>query len=146
MLVVLEGYDYGLKEHAFAEFLPEPSIEGNEFVNSLAITFLYVANYREYLPAYCNDILAVDKDSISVLPQNGVINNYDLNCEYTEMIARTEIKRDFLQKDIMNGLFEQLSTIYYARIAENGKVPSVVSMFDLWSDIKEAAKGATRGE
>lgn len=146
VFVVLEGYDYGLKEHAFAEFLPEPPIEGNEFANSLGITFLYVANYREYLPAYCNDILAVDKDSISVLPQNGVINNYDLNCEYTEMIARTEIKRDFLQKDIMNGLFEQLSTIYYARIAENGKVPSVVSMFDLWSDIKEAAKGATRGE
>ncbi len=140
VFVVLEGEDYGLKEHAFAEFLPKPPIEGNEFVNPLGLTFLYVSNYREYLPAYCNDILSVDKDTISILPQNGTISNYDVNSEFTEMIARTEIKRDFLQKDVMNGLFDQLSTIYYARIAENGKVPSVVSMFDLWSEIKEAAK------
>lgn len=141
VFVVMEGNDHGLKEHAFAEFLPKPPMEGNEYSNRSGLTFLYAVNYREYLPTYCNDVLTVEGDTITITPQNSKLASYDINNEFAEMVEKTTVKQEFLMESVMRDLFHLLSTIYYARIAENGKVPSIVSMFDLWEDVMAGIAG-----
>ena len=57
-------------------------------------------------------------------------NDYIFKCKKTTNVIGREMKID----EAFTQAFRQLSAIYYTRIAENGKVPSMVTLFELYKD------------
>ena len=50
-----------------------------------------------------------------------------------------------MMRDAFAKAFKQLSAIYYTRVAENGKVPSMVTLFELWGyDSDSISQGKPR--
>ena len=144
--VVLIVYDeYSLREHAFAEFLPKAPEPGKEFENKLGLTFVYVTNYREYLPHYCDSVFSFERrysketrkwrDFMTVTPRRNLTETQEFRCSsWSE--ARNQGTRPLFElwRREMNRsaqAFQFLSAVYYTRIAENGKVPSVVTLYEL---------------
>ena len=147
-VVLIVYHEYSLREHAFAEFLPKAPSPSKEFENKLGLTFVYVTNYREYLPHYCDSVFQFERrftadagawrDCMTVTPRSSVADKKEFRYpSWTE--ARGQGSRKLLEfwKNEVNWsgqAFQFLSAVYYTRIAENGKVPSVVSLFDLLPD------------
>ena len=61
--------EHGLKEHAFAQYLPQVPEPGKPAVNELGLTFVFAKKYREYLPPYCDDVVAFDETGMSLTPR-----------------------------------------------------------------------------
>ena len=150
--VVLD--DYNIKETGFSKFLPEVPKEGEPYVNKNGLTFLFVQDRKDKLPKYCGNTVEIDSINpgrrTSALRYN-VISRESLNLmsvgekqsssEATSTDSLIKDKR-FQNKYIFEDArayqdqfalaFKQLSAIYYTRVAENGKVPSMVTLFELW--------------
>ena len=153
--IVLILYDeYNLREHAFAELLPKPPEPGKAFENTLGMTFVYVTSCPEYLPPYCDDVISFgsskkaeegDAFPIRLVPRQDSGLRQDFRFpdseDYQENSANGRVypvwKKgesaglyvDFFQ-DICEA-YQFFSSIYYASVAQDGKVPSVVSVYEL---------------
>ena len=125
VFVVFE--EYGIKEHAFAQFLPALPPEGKAYEDKLGFTFIFAKRYREHLPQYCSSIIELYNSS-----SGRVIPHDDLN-----------MKKDFKYNICANwyshlyNSYKILSALCYSKISQNGKVPSNVSLFELYGLSKE---------
>ncbi len=151
-IVCVVFYDYDIKETGFSKFLPEVPKEGEPYVNSNGLTFIFVQSVKDKLPKYCGNIVDIDKDNPkgrkSSLRYN-VLSRETLNVlsegtdditkasDTNKLIEYKHFQNDYIfdEKKYTNQFalaFRQLSAIYYTRIAENGKVPSMVTLFELY--------------
>ena len=134
VLIVYE--EYGLKEHAFAEYLPDAPADGTEFVNRLGLTFVFPKKYKEYLPPYCDDIVNFNGNEMTLTPRRNVREAQRFR--YPARDSASDVRQFFSQftTDDTRAL-RFFSAIYYAQIAQNGKVPSTVSFFELFPGFGE---------
>ena len=151
-IVCIVFYDYDIKETGFSKFLPEAPKEGEPYVNSMGLTFIFIQPVKDKLPKYCGNIVDIDKDNPNdrkVSQRYNVLSRETLNIlsggdgdhrKANDTDKLIEYKH-FQNEYIFNGkeyaekfdlAFKQLSAIYYTRIAENGKVPSMVTLFELY--------------
>ena len=121
--------DYGMKEHAFAEFLPNVPDNPEGIANKLGLTFVFCTKYKEYLPAFCDDVVCFDDGKKTITP------HYDINMQknfYYSKSATDDMKKHYMDYTKKTArAFRFFSSIYYAQIAQNGKVPSTVSAFEI---------------
>lgn len=135
--------DYDIKETGFSKFLPEVPKEGEPYVNSLGLTFIFIQPVKDMLPKYCGNIVNIDKENEKerkVSLRYNVLSRETLNVLSEDKGDKTKandtdklIEYKYFQNRYMFGsenyddkfdlAFRQLSAIYYTRIAENGKVP-----------------------
>ncbi len=128
--------DHGLKEHAFAEFLPDAPKEGQEYVNDLGLTFVFASKYKEYLPAYCDDIVDFNGKEMSVTPRRNVCEKKFFR--YPDFDSAQDIKQYFAQYTTkVTRALRFFSAVYYAQIAQNGKVPSSVGFYELFNGCRD---------
>lgn len=150
--------DYEIKESGFSKFLPEVPKEGEEYVNENGLTFVIVQDLKDKLPRYCGNIIEINKDNpnhrISTLRYN-VLDRETLlelsnqhESKKADAIKKATDTDSLIEKKVFENqyifdqegvyreqfakAFKQLSAIYYTRVAENGKVPSMVTLFELW--------------
>lgn len=121
-IVFIVYHEYGMKEHAFAQYLPEMPAPGRAYENPLGITFIFPKLHREHLPAYCNEVITFEGDHTAVLtPHNDDLMatrfNFNVSPDWNARIYNTS---------------KILSSLCYSRISQNGKVPSAVSLFELY--------------
>ena len=157
--------DYDIKETGFSKFLPEVPKEGEPYVNKNGLTFIFVQHEKEQLPKYCGNIVDIDKDNpngrksslrynilsretLNVLSSGtdeaGKANDTDKLIEYKHF-QNDYIFNEKVYSDRFSLAFRQLSAIYYTRIAENGKVPSMVTLFELYGyDNEKVNSGEVR--
>ncbi len=158
--VVFDYYD--IKETGFSKFMPEVPKEGEAYVNENGLTFIFIQDVKDKLPKYCGNIINIDKDNpknrLSSLRYN-VLSRETLNVlsEGSSQMGRQANDTDKLieYKTFQNEYifdqqgkygesftkaFKQLSAIYYTRVAENGKVPSMVTLFELWGYNSESIR------
>lgn len=146
--------DYDIKETGFSKFMPEVPKEGEPYVNENGLTFIFVQDVKDKLPKYCGNIINIDKDNpknrlsslrynvlsretLNVLSENssqtgGQANNTDKLIEYKTFQNEYIFDQQGKYSESFTKAFKQLSAIYYTRVAENGKVPSMVTLFELW--------------
>lgn len=132
--IVFIVYDwYGLKEHAFAEYLPKVPESGNAFYNKLGLTFVFAEKYKEHLPHYCDDIVTFTGKEYSITPRNNqsAKKTFEFGDSFniSKNIQNSSGWSDFIRESTRTMRF--LSAIHYSRIAQSGKVPSSVTSFDL---------------
>lgn len=159
--------DYDIKETGFSKFLPEVPKEGEPYVNKNGLTFIFVQHEKEQLPKYCGNIVDIGKDNpngrksslrynilsretLNVLSSGtdeaGKANDTDKLIEYKHF-QNDYIFNEKVYSDRFSLAFRQLSAIYYTRIAENGKVPSMVTLFELYGyDNEKVNSGEVRKE
>ncbi len=131
-IVFIVFNDYGMKEHAFAEFLPSTPDDPERISNNLGLTFVFGTKYKEYLPAYCDDVIHFDDGKNTIIP------HYDIAMQKRFCYSRNAVENmkkhymDYTKK--CSRAFRFFSSVYYAQIAQNGKVPSTVSAFEILSD------------
>jgi S-DNA-T family DNA segregation ATPase FtsK/SpoIIIE len=151
-IVCVVFYDYDIKETGFSKFLPEVPKEGEPYVNSNEITFIFIQSVKDKLPKYCGNIVNIDKDNPngrrSSLRYN-ILSRETLNVlsegkddkskanDTDKLIEYKHFQNDYIfdeakYREKFGQAFKQLSAIYYTRIAENGKVPSMVTLFELY--------------
>lgn len=157
--------DYDIKETGFSKFLPEVPKEGEPYVNENGLTFIFVQDVKDKLPKYCGNIINIDKDNsknrlsslrynvlsretLNVLSESTDSKNAELANDTDKLIEYKAFQNEYIfdQQQKYNEsfakAFKQLSAIYYTRVAENGKVPSMVTLFELWGyDSKSVSKG-----
>lgn len=160
-IVCVVFHDYKLKESGFSKFLPEVPKEGEPYVNSNGLTFIFVTNHKDKLPKYCGNIVDIDKDNKDARRSSqryNILSRETLNVlsagegssadtaqsnagkakDTDKLIEYKNFKNEYIfEKAAENNekftlAFRQLSAIYYTRIAENGKVPSMVTLFELY--------------
>ena len=129
-VVMIVFDEYGLKEHAFAEFLPKAQPEGTQPTNDLGLSFVFAAKYKEYLPAYCDDVVNLSGNEMTLTPRSNVADRqvfwYD---HWSHAADPTRFFITYTQN--MTRAMRFFSSVYYAQIAQNGKVPSSVSMYEV---------------
>lgn len=157
--------DYNIKETGFSKFLPEVPKEGEPYVNENGLTFIFIQDVKDKLPKYCGNIINIDKDNpknrlsslrynvlsretLNVLSENSDDNSAEHANDTDKLIEYKAFQNEYIfdqqQKynESFKKAFKQLSAIYYTRVAENGKVPSMVTLFELWGyDSKSVSKG-----
>lgn len=150
--------DYDIKETGFSKYLPKPPVEGEEYVNSNGLTFIFACNNLAQLPRYCGNIIEVtgsanehakvssrynilSRETLNNLSKSGNGSNTTSNIE--NLIDYKEFNNNYIFYDfqqttgrtiraLYENAFRQLSAVYYRRIAENGNVPSMVTLFELY--------------
>jgi S-DNA-T family DNA segregation ATPase FtsK/SpoIIIE len=159
-IVCVVFYDYDIKETGFSKFLPEVPKEGDPYVNANGLTFIFIQAIKDKLPKYCGNIVNIDRDNpnerrsslrynvlsretLNVLSEGGgdasKANDTDKLIEYKHF-QNDYIFDEAKYSDQFSLAFKQLSAIYYTRIAENGKVPSMVTLFELYDFDAERVK------
>lgn len=157
--------DYNIKETGFSKFLPEVPKEGEPYVNENGLTFIFIQDVKDKLPKYCGNIINIDKDNpknrlsslrynvlsretLNVLSENSDdksaehANDTDKLIEYKAFQNEYIFDQEKKYNESFAKAFKQLSAIYYTRVAENGKVPSMVTLFELWGyDSKNVSEG-----
>lgn len=153
--------DYNIKETGFSKYLPEPPVEGEEYVNTNGLTFIFSCHNLALLPRYCGNIIEITNDTnkdAKLSSRYNVLSRETLNKLITsddssgnEDGKTSDIERLIDYKEFTNNYifynsssdagkkiiksyekaFRQLSAVYYRRIAENGNVPSMVTLFEL---------------
>lgn len=151
-IVCIVFYDYDIKETGFSKFLPEAPKEGEPYVNSMGLTFIFIQSVKDKLPKYCGNIVDIDKDNpngrksslrYNVLSREALNilsegNNDQTKANDTDkLIEYKHFQNDYIfdekkYREQFTLAYKQLSAIYYTRIAENGKVPSMVTLFELY--------------
>lgn len=165
-IVCIVFYDYDIKETGFSKFLPEVPKEGEPYVNSNGLTFVFVQPIKDKLPKYCGNIVDIDKDNPNSRKSSqryNVLSRELLNVlsegkddktqanDTDKLIEYKHFENDYIFKgssydDKFNLAFKQLSAIYYTRIAENGKVPSMVTLFELFGYTSEQVQNGEIGK
>ena len=121
-IVFIVYHEYGMKEHAFAQYLPKLPEEGKPYENPLGITFLFPKLHKEHLPAYCDHVINFKGDhNAELIPheddRQAAEFNFNVAPDWNVKIYNTS---------------KILSSLCYAKISQNGKVPSAVSLFELY--------------
>lgn len=147
--------DYDIKESAFSRFIPEAPKEGEEYVNSLGLTFVFICREEGMLPKFCGSIVDLNRDQRKISNRYNVLSHETLSrltddsakkdgaATTDNIIEYTHFDNDYIYADGSRQhpvsdftlAFRRLSSIYYTRIAENGKVPSMVTLFELCQDV-----------
>jgi len=135
-IVVVVYKEYGMKEHAIASFLPKAPKDGETYTNNLGITFIFYKEYKEHLPSYCGQIITIkNRDELYLTPRHD-INEQKMfihpvvRLSEDPITTSTESIETIRNGDFYNRL-KTLSAIYYTRIAQNAKVPSYTTIFEL---------------
>lgn len=152
-IVCIVFNDYGIKETGFSKYLPQPPKEGEDYVNNNGLTFIFARKNLSLLPRYCGNIIEIKKDAqgrkdAELSSQYNILSRKKLNelsdnREMEELINCKSFTNScvFYQENLNDGkrikqayktAFRQLSAVYYRRIAENGNVPSMVTLFELY--------------
>ena len=121
-IVMIVYHEYDVKEHAFAQYLPEQPEPGKPYENKLGLTFIFPKQYKEHLPAYCDHVISfTDEHTAELIPhENSLLKtafNFNVSPDWNARIYNTS---------------KILSSLCYSRISQNGKVPSAVSLFELY--------------
>lgn len=144
--------DYDIKEKAFSKYIPEAPKEGENYENSLGLTFVFIQKEKGMLPKYCGSIVELDETIHRISNRYNLLSHEtlsklargkDSSTTTDDIIEYTNFTNDYIfnngTKEHPNSEFDiafrRLSSIYYTRIAENGKVPSLVTLFELFEDI-----------
>ena len=129
-IVMIVFDEHGLKEHAFAEYLPKAPTEGTPYTNELGMSFVFATKYKEYLPAYCDDIVSFENNQMTLTPRSNVTEKKSFTYDFwTQASDPRSFYITYTQN--MTRAMRFFSSVYYAQIAQNGKVPSSVSMFEV---------------
>lgn len=120
-IVFIVHEEYGLKEHALAQYLPKVPEDGQQFENILGLTFVFPKLYKEHLPSYCNYVMNLNGNSGDLIPHE----NEKLKKSFSFKVS------DNWEGHLYNS-YKILSALSYAKISANGKVPSNVSLFELY--------------
>lgn len=159
--------DYDIKETGFSKYLPKPPVEGEEYVNSNGLTFIFVCRHLAQLPRYCGNIIEftesttehakvsnryniLSRETLNSLSKSGK-NDVGTTDDIENLIDYKKFNNDYIFYDphVERGIkishdyeraFRQLSAIYYRRIAENGNVPSMVTLFEMYGYTPEMVK------
>lgn len=161
--------DYDIKETGFSKYLPKPPVEGEEYVNTNGLTFIFACQHLAQLPRYCGNIIeftstSSPKENAKVSSRYNVLSRETLNSlsksgsssdnttsDIENLIDYKKFKNNYIFYDDKVGegqekarayeqAFRQLSAIYYRRIAENGNVPSMVTLFEMYNYTPEMVK------
>lgn len=148
--------DYNIKETGFSKFLPEVPKEGEPYVNKNGLTFIFLQPEAAMLPKYCGNIVKLNdyhsdsRDSVmryNVVPRELILSklgegNGAVDAESVESTNKLNLPigidneyiftKDKALDERYRKAYKQLSAIYYTRVAENGKVPSMVTLFELY--------------
>lgn len=154
--------DYDIKEKAFSKYIPEAPVEGEEYVNSLGLTFIFIQREKGMLPKYCGSIVELDNlrrisnryNLLSHETLSKLAGGNDSSTTTDDIIEYTHFSNKYIFADGTNMLpndefslaFRRLSSIYYTRVAENGKVPSLVTLFELYQDIYNMNSDSIQGD
>ena len=159
-IVCIVFNDYDIKETGFSKYLPSPPVEGEPYVNRNGLTFIFVSRDVAKLPRYCGHIIEVTDDTeshakvsdrynilsretLNSLSKSGQ-KKHDMTSNIEDLIDYKKFKNNmiFYDENKSEGVriqtayaesFRRLSAIYYRRIAENGNVPSMVTLFELYN-------------
>ena len=155
-IVCVVFHDYNIKATGFSKFLPEVPKEGEPYVNENGLTFIFVQPDKDLLPKYCGNIVNIDKnnekerksslrynvlsrETLNVLSEGGGAASSDKASTTDKLIEYKHFQNDYIFEEGDKSweadyelAFRQLSAIYYTRIAENGQVPSMVTLFELY--------------
>lgn len=157
-IVCVVFYDYEIKETGFSKYLPTPPVEGEPYENENGLTFVFACRNLAQLPRYCGNIIEVTDDTQShakVSDQYNVLSREILNSlsksgsqnttsDIENLIDYKKFNNDFIFYDsskqsgmamrkAYSDAFRRLSAVYYRRIAENGNVPSMVTLFEMYN-------------
>ena len=134
--------DYNIKSTGFSKYLPEAPKEGEDYVNKLGLTFMFCRDDKDKLPRYCGDIIYMKEGANNVgygyvVPRYSVMTREDILATVTEAKKYPNFWNEYIFDsagyDEQYALaYRRLSAIYYTRIAENGQVPSMVTLFNLY--------------
>ncbi len=125
-IVVVVYEEYGMKEHAIAEYLPKAPKAGEAYVNKCGITFIFLKHYKEHLPHYCTSIIQVQEENGHTL---GVLSDYE-DGNHAQSFKCGLWRDEELQ--VCYGSLKFLAALRYSRISQNGKVPSSVGLFEMF--------------
>ena len=129
-IVMIVFDEYGLKEHAFAEYLPKPPKAGTAQSNELGLSFVFASKYKEYLPAYCDDVVNFTGKEMTLTPHDNVAERKIFLYDNWSSSGNTErFYASYIEKMTMAMRF--FSSVFYVRKAQNGKVPSSVSLYEV---------------
>ena len=129
-IVMIVFEEYGMKEHAFAECMPKAPAPGVAQKGNHGLTFVNLVRYKEHLPAYCDDVINFVDYSMTLTPREDVTKQKAFRYDYWD--SASDRKRFFAEYTVnVTRAFRFLSAIYYAQIAQNGRVPSAVSMYEM---------------
>lgn len=120
-IVFIVYEEYNLKEHAFAQYLPEVPEEGKPYENTLGLTFLFPKLYKEHLPKYCDHVITIHDQYAELVPHEN---------EKLKQHFAFSLKENW-DRHLYNS-YKILSALSYAKISANGKVPSTVNLFELY--------------
>ena len=153
--------DYDIKEKAFSKYIPEAPVEGEDYVNSLGLTFIFIQREKGMLPKYCGSIVELDNlrrvsnryNLLSHETLSKLAGGNDSSTTTDDIIEYTHFNNKYIfpgstgyRPDAdFNLAYRRLSSIYYTRVAENGKVPSLVTLFELYQDIYHLDSDAIQG-
>lgn len=154
--------DYDIKEKAFSRYIPEAPVEGEDYVNSLGLTFVFIQPEKGMLPKYCGSIVELDNlrrisnryNLLSHETLSKLAGGNDSSATTDDIIEYTHFSNRYMFNDSSNMppdsdfslAFRRLSSIYYTRVAENGKVPSLVTLFELYQDIYDMTSDSIQGD
>lgn len=143
--------DYNIKETGFSKFLPEVPKEGEPYVNKNGLTFMFLQDNPAKLPKYCGNIVEIDSTNprnrtsslrYNILQRETLDQLGKKSADATDNTANLTELQLFDNNYIFGNepdldarfaqAYKQLSAIYYTRVAENGKVPSMVTLFELY--------------
>lgn len=133
--------DYNIKSTGFSKFLPEAPKEGEDYHNKLGLTFMFCRDNKDKLPRYCGDVIYMNVGANGagygyVVPRYSVMTRENILANMTETNKYPNFWNDYIFSskgyDSKYELaYRRLGAIYYTRIAENGQVPSMVTLFKL---------------
>ncbi|MDE5853957.1 MAG: cell division protein FtsK, partial [Ruminococcus sp.] len=157
--------NYNIKEKAFSKYIAEAPKEGEDYVNVLGLTFIFIQREKGLLPKYCGSIVELDPKLHRISKRYNLLSHETLSklargndsssrtddiIEYTDFsndyIFGTNIQKHSVTEDDFQLAFKRLSSIYYTRVAENGKVPSMVTLFELYQDIYNLSADAIQAD
>lgn len=154
--------DYDIKEKAFSKYIPEAPVEGENYVNSLGLTFIFIQKEKGMLPKYCGSIVELDNlrrvsnryNLLSHETLSKLAGGKDSSTTTDDIIEYTHFNNKYIfskgtgydPEAEFNLAYRRLSSIYYTRVAENGKVPSLVTLFELYQDIYHLSSDAIQGD
>jgi len=128
LMVLFNGY--GIKEHSFASYLPSvPQKEQKN--NQLGLHYICVSQYKEFLPAYCDDVINLQSDTTGTLtPYSNVAYIDKADRDITQFSFKSSVESS--NKEITKAS-RFVSSLAIPKIAENAGIPSSIGMLEILS-------------